>query len=93
MEVQLISVSPVSFMMAKEGDLVKIRRKAPKPNEFRGTLEAATESFLIFKGETKIGMVPKNFAAQQDTSWLRKKCRIVKMHSDKQIIIIKIYID
>jgi hypothetical protein len=91
MEVQLMSVSPVSFMMAKEGDLVKIKRKAPKLNEFRGTLEAATESFLIFKGETKIGMIPKIFVDDQENLWYRKKCRIVKMLSEKKIIIVEIY--
>jgi hypothetical protein len=92
MEVELISVSPISFMMAKEGDILEIRRKLPKLNEYRGTLEVATESLLIFKGQTKIGMIPYEVYTLLKNIKFKKKCRISMMNKEMKKIQIKIFI-
>lgn len=39
MQVQLTSISSISFMIAKEGELVKIQHKAPRLNEYREKLD------------------------------------------------------
>ena len=79
MQVELISISPVSFELAKIGDLVAIRRKNPNHNEYRGNLESPTDAFLIFKGVTKIGMVPTDFVKKNDAIKNIKKARIISM--------------
>ena len=65
MQVELISISPVSFELARIGDLVAVRKKKPKNNEYRGNLESPTDAFLIFKGVTKIGMIPNDFVKKK----------------------------
>jgi hypothetical protein len=90
MEVQLSSVSPISFLMAREGELLEIKRKPPKKNEFRGTLEAATESYLVFKSQTKIGMLPTNFIKENNVINFKNKCRIYKIDKEKNIIIVRL---
>jgi hypothetical protein len=77
-------------MLAKEGDWVEIRRKPPNLKEFRGTLEAATESFLVFKGQTKIGMIPADFFKKHEKSKLKNKCKITKMDQTTSIIFIEL---
>ena len=84
--VQLLSISPIAFSMAKEGDIVNVRKKNPRNNEFRGEkIGAATVSYLIFKGITKIGMLPEDFVSY-NLPEIRKKCKIVKMDAKKNII-------
>ena len=60
MIIELTSLSPVSFMLAKVGDKVEIKVKKPNKNEFRGSIGTAVDVFLVFKGQTKIGMIPTN---------------------------------
>jgi hypothetical protein len=38
MIIELTSLSPVSFMLAKVGDKVEIKVKKPNKNEFRGSI-------------------------------------------------------
>jgi hypothetical protein len=91
MEVKLMSVSPVSFMMAKEGDLLEIKQKVPRIGEFRGKIGAPSESFLIFKDKTKIGMIPQKILRQYGKSFIGKNCRVVKMDRNKSTIIVEIW--
>ncbi len=89
-EVQLTSVSPVAFMLAKAGDLVSIRLKKPKKNEFRGNkIGAGVDSLLVFKGITKIGMIPHNLS---DISQIKERHSAVisMMDQDTKQILIKI---
>jgi hypothetical protein len=88
LEIQLASVSPVSFMVARVGDLVQIKHVPPKPREYRDKIGPPAESFLIFKGQTKIGMIPKQFLDKHGATSLGKSCRIAKIDRDRQVIIV-----
>jgi hypothetical protein len=90
MLIELTSLSPISFMLTKVGDRVEIKVKKPNKNEFRGSIGSATEVFLVFKGPTKIGMIPTNF----DSSIFKSKRiiwgKIQSIESTKKQIIIEI---
>jgi hypothetical protein len=89
MEVQLAAISPFSFMIVKEGELVRIQRKPPKPNEYREKIGPPSECYLVVKGQTKIGMIPSDVISQHKELTQKKRCRIVKMDKDKSIIIVR----
>ena len=84
----MTSVSPVSFMMAKEGELVQIRHTPSKKNEYRANIGPPADCYLVFKGQTKIGMIPKTFVNQNKQLMRPKNCRIKKMDQSKSVIII-----
>ena len=58
MRLELTSLSPLSFQLAKVGVLVTLKRKRANPNEYREKIGSARDCFLAFIGQTKIGMVP-----------------------------------
>jgi hypothetical protein len=62
MQISLISLSPLSFLSVKVGDKVHIGLKRANRFEFREKIGAAQDCFLVFKGATKIGMVPIGFS-------------------------------
>jgi hypothetical protein len=77
MEVQLSSISPLSFSILKQGDVVEVRKKHPRTNEFRGEkIGGGSVSFLIFKGITKIGMIPTDFVSEHGEAAIKRRCRI-----------------
>lgn len=86
--IQLASVSPISFALAKEGDLVTIKRKQSKKNEFRGhKIGFSSDSYLVFKGITKIGMIPLEY---QPICGLQQKLKgriSIMSQSDNKIVI------
>lgn len=91
--VYLVSVSPISFHLAKVGDLVSIKKNKPRANEFRGNkLGIATDSLLVFKGITKIGMVPTEFLKSNPCRFLRK-AKIVALDQIKNLIAIEMRIE
>lgn len=88
--IPLSSVSPISFAMAKEGDTVTIKRKQAKKNEFRGhKIGAASDSYLVFKGITKIGMIPSEYQPLCN-SQTTMKARIAAMNQSNNVITIQI---
>lgn len=90
MRVQLTSVSPVTFMIAKEGDIVTIQHRPPRLNEYREKIGAAAECYLVFKGKTKIGMIPKKFAQENKKFLVKKNCRIVKIDHEKAVLVVEL---
>jgi hypothetical protein len=91
MIVDLASISPVSFLLAKCGDKLEITRKLPNKNEFRGNIGKATTMYLVCKGKTKIGIIPPSFIEAYETSYKDKhSCFIQSMDHTKKIITIKI---
>ena len=90
MLISLSAISPVAFELASEGDLVFIRIKTPNKAEFRGTLEAAKDVFLIFKGVTKVGKIPENIANTLSDLIRVRKGRIVMMDRSKNLIQIEV---
>lgn len=91
MQVQLTAVSPVVFMLAREGDRALIKRTPPKPREYRGKIGPATEALLVFKGDTKIGMIPHDIIRELGDVPIKSVCRIAKMDSSRTEVVIQIY--
>ena len=90
MEIELGALSPMSFVRAKEGDLLRVKRTLPKHGEYRGTIGAAVEGLLVFKGETKIGMIPREYISRFGIASIGKACRVVKIDSPRKVIAVEI---
>jgi hypothetical protein len=90
MNIELTSLSPISFMLAKVGDKVEIKVKKPNKNEFRGSIGSAVEVFLVFKGPTKIGMIPTNSDIQNLKIKPKSQGKIITLDPIKKVIIIDI---
>ena len=93
MLINLISISPIAFELAKVGDTVSIKKKAPNTNEFRGSLEKPVDVFLVFKGITKVGMIPSAISNNIDTMSKIHRAVIESMDSSKKQIAIYIATD
>ena len=91
MQVQLTAISPVAFMFAKEGDKALVKRSPPKLREYRDKIGPATEAFLVFKGETKIGMIPTEFISRLGDVKLKKICRIAKLDRDLNTVLVELF--
>jgi hypothetical protein len=85
LEVNLTSLSPLSFEFVKVGDSVSVRRKIPNKREFRDRIGAASESFLVFKGETKIGMIPIKFS-NENRPFLKKTATVTTVDKTKKTL-------
>ncbi|MCF8197090.1 MAG: hypothetical protein K9J38_13900 [Polynucleobacter sp.] len=91
MFINLTSISPIAFELAKVGDVVSIKKKAPNAREFRGSLEKPVDAFLVFKGVTKVGMIPS--ATSNNIENISQIRRAVIQSMDVSIKQIAIYID
>jgi hypothetical protein len=86
-EIQLNSVSPIAFSLCKTGDVVTINLKKARTNEFRAKIGPATDSFLVFKNQTKVGMIPTEITnALGSILFHGKKARIVAMEERNCVI-------
>jgi hypothetical protein len=90
MEVGLTALSPMSFLAVKEGDSVKILHKPPRHNEYREKIGPAIEYYLVFRGQTKIGMIPSSFVNKNQSLMDKKVGRVVSMDKAKSSIVIDI---
>jgi hypothetical protein len=88
--ISLSAISPIAFELAKEGDFVSIKKKAPNKAEYRGTLEAARDVFLVFKGVTKVGMIPSKVSDTLPDLANVKTGKIIKMDQSKMLIQIQL---
>lgn len=70
--------------------MLKVKRTFPKHGEYRGTIGAAVEGLLVFKGETKIGMIPRDCINRFGIDSLGKVCRVIKIDSTRKIITVEI---
>lgn len=86
MLIVLTEVSPVSFLMASECNWLKIRKTVTKCGEYIDRIDSNHNGFLVFKGKTKIGMIPHTNNYKIDT----ERCQIVKMNKNKNIIVVRI---
>ena len=86
MLIVLTEVSPVSFLMASECNWLKIRKTVTKCGEYIDRINSNHNGFLVFKGKTKIGMIPRENNHKINT----ERCQIVGMDKTKNIIIIRI---
>jgi hypothetical protein len=76
MDIELTSISPISFEIVKEGDIALIKIVKAKPNEYREKIGPPKDCFLVFKGPTKIGMIPLKVATEELQLIASRKCLI-----------------
>ena len=89
MKIELTSTSPISFIAIKEGQKLRIKHVPKKPNEYREKIGPPTDCYLIFKGSTKIGMIPSALT-NNDILLKSKKCTVFSVNKDKNQIVIEI---
>jgi len=91
MEIKLGSLSPLSYEFAKVGDVVSLKRKIANKKEFRSSIGAAVDSILVFRGQTKIGMIPIK-VSDQYAEYLKDKVQgtVTKSDTEKKLFIIDV---
>ena len=91
MEIKLASLSPLSFEFAKVGDVVALKRKIANKKEFRSSIGAAVDSILVFRGQTKIGMVPIKIS-DENGAYLAEKttAKVSQVDAQKKLLIIEV---
>ena len=90
-QVELTAVSPVAYLLAKEGDRALIKRSAPRLNEYRDKIGPASEVFFVFKGETKLGMIPHDFMKKIEGFPVKNVCKVIKMDKNSDKLIVQIF--
>ena len=88
--VELESISPFAFSIIKEGDRVQIKYKNAKKNEYRDKIGPPSDCYMVFRGQTKIGMIPKNILEINQKLFKKNICKIYKIDSEKSLIKIAI---
>jgi hypothetical protein len=76
MDIELTSISPIAFEIVKAGDIALIKIVKAKPNEYREKIGPPKDCFLVFKGPTKIGMIPLKIATDELQLNSSRKCLI-----------------
>jgi hypothetical protein len=89
-KVQLEAISPVSFMVVRRGDILRIQKKKPKPNEYRDKIGPPTESYLLFKDTTKIGIISERVSKTIPSLSTKKYCRVVEIDGPSGTIIVQL---
>ncbi len=91
LEIKLSSLSPLSFEFAKTGDRVSLVRKKANKKEFRSSIGAAVDSILVFRGQTKIGMIPIK-TGEEHAAYLADKisAKVIKTDAAKKLFVIVI---
>ena len=91
LEIKLSSLSPLTFEFARVGDTVSLFRKKANKKEFRSSIGAAVDSILIFRGQTKIGMIPIKIG-EENAEYLADKvsAKVIKTDAVKKLFVIAI---
>jgi hypothetical protein len=91
LEIKLSSLSPLSFEFAKAGDIVSLVRKKANKKEFRASIGAAVDSILVFRGQTKIGMIPIK-TGEENAAYLADKvsAKVTKSDAAKKLLVIAV---
>jgi hypothetical protein len=76
MGIELTSISPISFEIVKVGDIALIKIVKAKTNEYREKIGPPKDCFLVFKGPTKIRMIPLKIATDELQLNSSRKCLI-----------------
>ncbi len=89
METTLTGVSPVSFMVAREGDALEIRPVRPNPSEIRAKTAALGRGFLVFKDKTMIGTLPPKSIEECGPPPPGSHCRVTRMDKASSTIVVE----
>ena len=90
MDIKLTGTSLVSFMMAHEGDVLEIRKVSPRKGEIRATTGPMKEALIVFKGKTKIGVIPKKALVKDGTLASKTHCRAKKVDTASSTFIVEL---
>ena len=90
MEIKLTGLSLVSFMMAREGDVLEIRRVTPRIGRSRATTGPMSEAYLVYKDKSKIGKIPNKILEKHGKSTLKSNCRAKKVDKESNTFIIEL---
>ncbi len=83
------TLSPLSFQLVKIGSPVVLRKKVANRNEYRERIGSARDCFLVFSGQTKIGMIPISSTSAISGLPIRTKWRVASIDSSKGLIAIE----
>jgi hypothetical protein len=86
MIIKLEAVSPISFMVIRTGDVLRIKHKEAKLNEYRDKIGPAANSYLIFKDETKVGVITGKAALTIPNIASARACRVTKIDPEQGLI-------
>jgi hypothetical protein len=89
MKIELTSTSPISFSYIREGQKLRVKHIPKKPNEYREKIGPPSDCYLIFKGTTKIGMIPSTLTNNHDFQQ-SKFCTVLEINKEKKQIIVEI---
>jgi hypothetical protein len=90
MEIKLDAVSPVVFSLMNVGALADIRRQLANKNEYREKIPVVTDTLLVFRGVTKVGVIPRKKVAELGASALVGKCRIIRMEQSTNTVVVEV---
>lgn len=86
MKIDLTQISPVAFLLISEGDKGEVRKVSPKTGEYRGNIGSPKASMLVFKDDTKIGMIPHEVIIKHGIDSIETTCVIVSIDKENNII-------
>ncbi|MCG2594587.1 hypothetical protein LZ009_17555 [Ramlibacter sp. XY19] len=90
MEIKLDAISPVVYSLMRAGALAEVRRQLANKNEYREKIPTVQDTFVVFRGVTKVGIIPRDKVAELGAKALIGKCRIVRMEQSSNTVIIEI---
>ena len=86
MEISLAQISAVAFMLTSIGDQLEIRRVVPKTGEYRDKIGPRREALLVFKGGTKVGIIPPEVVDEYGIESMPEYCKIISIDKNKNSI-------
>lgn len=89
MEVKLEAISPVIYSLMKPGVVAEVRRQKANKNEYREKIPVVQETLIVFRGNTKVGIIPRDKVAEFGSQVFIRKCRIVKMDQSTNTVIVE----
>ncbi len=89
-EFGLEALSPVSFMRVRKGEVLRIRMKAANKREYRDKIGSAADCLLVFKDETKIGMIPHKVLEANEFIRNARVCRVSEVQEQTGTLLVKV---
>lgn len=89
MEVKLEAISPVVYSLMKPGAVAEVRRQIANKNEYREKIPVVQDTLVVFRGVTKVGIIPRDKVAQLGAQAFIGKCRIVTMDQSTNTVVVE----
>jgi hypothetical protein len=89
MEVKLEAISPIVFSLMKAGNVADVRQQIANKNEYREKIPVVQDTLVVFRGITKVGIIPRDKVATLGAKAFIGKCRIVTMDLSTNTVIVE----